>query len=40
MPSTQDPGAPEPEDEALEWLSSRKVAKLWPVREAWLPDAA
>ncbi|MFF9978910.1 hypothetical protein [Streptomyces erythrochromogenes] len=40
MPSTPDPGAPESEREEQEWLSSRKVAKLWPVREAWLPDAA
>jgi hypothetical protein len=46
MTSTPDPGAPEPElsehGECTEesWLSSRRVAGLWPVREARLPDAA
>ncbi|RSS78579.1 hypothetical protein [Streptomyces sp. WAC06614] len=41
MPHTPDPRSPEPAHEDEEpWLSSNQVAKLWPVREEWLPGTA
>ncbi|MFB7278919.1 hypothetical protein ACFCZV_17550 [Streptomyces hydrogenans] len=40
MSHTPDPDVPESVDEEEEWLGVRAVARLWPVREDWVPNVA
>ncbi|MFF9147407.1 hypothetical protein ACF1BN_21375 [Streptomyces sp. NPDC014861] len=40
MTHTPDPAVPESADEEEPWLAVGAVARLWPVREDWLPSVA